>query len=169
MNCELMAIHGAQGCGAKVNVERSSLLPPSNESFLPNHFAISPDGRRLAFVATNTDSDESIWIRDLASSRMTQLEGTDRARTPFWSPDSRHLGFFSAGKLNTIDLMDGKIRAICESRACHGAAWNSSDVMYSRLQSLGRCAGSLLPMARLRRSRHGHPSPVVNCTVGRYS
>jgi DNA-binding winged helix-turn-helix (wHTH) protein len=111
------------------HVLRSSLLPPSNKSFLPNHFAISPDGRRLAFVATNTDSKESIWIRDLASSRMTQLEGTDGARTPFWSPDSTHLGFFSFGKLNTIDLVGGEIRTICESKAFHGAAWHTSDVI----------------------------------------
>jgi DNA-binding winged helix-turn-helix (wHTH) protein/Tol biopolymer transport system component len=111
------------------HVLRSSLLPPSNKSFLPNHFAISPDGRRLAFIATNSDSNESIWIRDLSSSRMTQLEGTNRARTPFWSPDSRHLGFFSFGKLNTIDLVDGEIRTICESNAYHGAAWHTSDVI----------------------------------------
>jgi DNA-binding winged helix-turn-helix (wHTH) protein len=55
-----------------VNVLRSSLLPPSNTSFLPNHFAISADGRRLAFVATNTHGNESIWIRDLASVRAKQ-------------------------------------------------------------------------------------------------
>ena len=60
---------------------------------------------------------------------MTQLKGTDRARTPFWSPDSRHLGFFSFGKLNTIDLVDGEIRSICESNAFHGAAWHTSDVI----------------------------------------
>jgi DNA-binding winged helix-turn-helix (wHTH) protein/Tol biopolymer transport system component len=111
---------------AQEHALRASLLPSPNTSFLPNHFAISPDGRRLAFVAADAHSNESIWIRDLASGRMTQLEGTDNARTPFWSPDSKHLGFFSFGKLNTIDTTGGPICTVCESSAFHGAAWHYS-------------------------------------------
>jgi len=110
-------------------VLRSSLLPPPNVSFLPNHFAISPDGTRLAFVAAGVDGYESIWIRDLASGRVSQLEGTGGARLPFWSPDSRHLGFLATGRLNTIDIAGGAIRTVCESRAFLGAAWHSTNVI----------------------------------------
>lgn len=110
-------------------VLRSSLLPPPNVSFLPNHFAISPDGSRLAFVGASADGYESIWIRDLASGRATRLEGTVGVRLPFWSPDNRHLGFFTLGRLNTIDIAGGAIRTVCEARAFLGAAWHSTNVI----------------------------------------
>src|SRR6202158_3551122 len=45
---------------------RLSLLPPQSTSFVPNHFAISPDGHRLAFVAAAQDGGTALWIRSLA-------------------------------------------------------------------------------------------------------
>ena len=75
---------------------RLSLLPPPSTSFVPYNFAISPDGRRLAFVAAAQDGGTALWIRSLAAGAAQQLTGTEGAASPFWSPDSRQVGFFQA-------------------------------------------------------------------------
>ena len=58
---------------------RLSLLPPPSTSFVPYNFAISPDGRRLAFVAAAQDGGTALWIRSLAAGAAQQLTGTEGA------------------------------------------------------------------------------------------
>jgi DNA-binding winged helix-turn-helix (wHTH) protein len=110
-------------------VVRSSLLPPPNTSFLPAHFALSPDGTRLAFVAAGPDRKEVLYVRDLSGASAQQLNGTDGAGLPFWSPDSRRLGFFAGGKLKTIDIAGGAVRLLCDASVGVGGAWSSDDVI----------------------------------------
>jgi Tol biopolymer transport system component len=75
------------------------LLPPERAGFSGSNLpALSPDRRRLAFVATS-DGKDSLWVRELDSLTAHQLPGTDGAANPFWSPDSRYVAFFAAGKL----------------------------------------------------------------------
>ena len=97
---------------------RLSLLPPPSTSFVPYNFAISPDGRRLAFVAVAQDGSTALWIRPLAADAAQQLTGTEGATWPFWSPDSRQVGFFQASKLKSVDPSSGA----CRSCATHPAA-----------------------------------------------
>ena len=94
---------------------------PFSESFV----AISPNGRSLAFVATAAGASSSLWIRNLNSLEAESLPGTDEARMPFWSPDSRIVGFFAQGKLKTIALPHGPLRVVCDAPAGEGGAWNS--------------------------------------------
>jgi eukaryotic-like serine/threonine-protein kinase len=76
-------------------------------------FAISPDGKRLAFSATGTDGT-NIWIRDLASLDMRPVPGTEGVWSLFWSPDSRSI-FFSVRKtLKQVNLDTGSGRTIAE-------------------------------------------------------
>jgi hypothetical protein len=77
----------------------------------------------------NSNREEMLWVRDLASAGVQQLNGTLGARTPFWRPDSRHLGFFADGKLKTIDIAGGALRALCDARVPSGGAWSSDDVI----------------------------------------
>src|SRR4029453_3643971 len=72
-----------------VQAVRSSLLPPSNRSFLRGSFSVSPDGTRLAFVAVGPDGSNRLWVRTLSGSGAQQLNGTEGAALPFWAPDSR--------------------------------------------------------------------------------
>ncbi|MBK7875962.1 MAG: protein kinase [Planctomycetes bacterium] len=60
---------------------------------------LSPDGRYL--VST---SREGLWVRALDEPSARRLEGTEDARSPFWSPDSRQIGFFADGKLQRVGL-----------------------------------------------------------------
>jgi len=108
---------------------RLSLLPPPATSFIAHDFAISPDGKRLAFVAGGLDGKTSLWIRSLAASTAQQLTGTERAMYPFWSADSRQIGFFAEGRLKTIDPGSGAVQIVCESPSVFGATWNDKGII----------------------------------------
>jgi eukaryotic-like serine/threonine-protein kinase len=101
-----------------------SLLPPPSTSFDPYNFAISPDGRRLAFVAAARDGGTALWIRSLAAGAAQQLTGTEGAMYPFWSPDSRQVGFFGEGKLKSVDPSSGAIQILSDAPNAFGGAWN---------------------------------------------
>ena len=85
--------------------------------------AISPDGRRIAFIAR--DRGDQIVIRNLDALQAQPLKATYGARTGgiFWSPDGRSLGFFAAGKLKTIALATGEIDEIADAPSAYGGAW----------------------------------------------
>jgi hypothetical protein len=72
---------------------------------------VSPDGRRLAFTASRLGEPVRLWIRELDSPTARSLPGTENARGPFWSPDSRTLAFFANDKLKTIDAAGGPVQA----------------------------------------------------------
>src|SRR5262249_8820360 len=76
---------------------RFSVNPPEKTVFAgaPNitvqvpQFALSPDGRALAFVANSASADPTLWVRSIEQVDARQLLGTEGAELPFWSPDSR--------------------------------------------------------------------------------
>ena len=103
---------------------RSSLLPPPDKAFLPYGFRISPDARRLAFVAMDNDGESALWIRDLSGVGTLQLSGTEGGTFPFWAPDNERIGFFADRKLKIIELGGGTVRALCDAPSGHGGAWN---------------------------------------------
>ena len=78
-------------------------------------FALSPDGRRLAFTAAPSGAAPMIYIRALDAIPAMPMAGTEGARNPFWSPDSRAVGFFADSKLKSIDLSTGAVRTICDA------------------------------------------------------
>lgn len=92
-------------------------------------FAISPNGRILAFVCTDASGMDSLWIRRLDSYTDTQLKGTEDARYPFWSPDSRYVGFFAQEKLKKVDVQDGFVQSICDTTLPRGGSWNRQNVI----------------------------------------
>src|SRR5207247_4835920 len=79
---------------ADMRVMKFSILPPERTSF--GHLAISPDGRWLAFTAATGGKDQ-LWVRALDSTEAKALDGTEGATYPFWSPESRSIGFFAGG------------------------------------------------------------------------
>ncbi len=103
---------------------RSSLLPPEKTFFMPYNFALSPDGTKLAFVATDADGKTTLWVRSLNASSSQSYDGTRDAAFPFWSPDSRWIGFFSRGKLRKLDTSAGAVQLICDAWAGKGGTWN---------------------------------------------
>jgi len=111
---------------------RFSVSPPQGESLLfgttQGGSAISPDGRILAFAATN-QGKPMLWLRRLDSLGAKPLAGTDGGYYPFWSPDSRFEGFFASGKLKTIAIRGGLPQTLCEAPEGRGGTWNRDDVI----------------------------------------
>ena len=92
--------------------------------------ALSPDGRVLAFIAVSADGRQQLWTRPLASTNAQPLPGTDGAQAPFWSPDSRSLGFFARGKLKVVDATGGSAQIVTDAPGFFGSgSWNRENTI----------------------------------------
>jgi eukaryotic-like serine/threonine-protein kinase len=78
--------------------------------------ALSPDGRRLAYVA-----GRALWVRELDQLEPRQLSGVEDAHFPFWSPDSRQVAYLHAGALWRVQAEGGRPVMIAAMRANLGA------------------------------------------------
>jgi Tol biopolymer transport system component len=87
-------------------------------------FALSPDGKRIAFVAAGATGPLQLWTRAFDSATAVALPNTDGAVYPFWSPDSLSLGFFAGGKLKRIDLAGASPIVLADAGAGRGGAWS---------------------------------------------
>jgi len=103
-----------------------ALPPPEKASFGP--IAVSPDGRRVAFTATQAGRTQ-LWVRPLDSTAAQALPGTEDASYPFWSPDSRFLGFFAQGKVKKIEASGGPPRTLADAPAGRGGTWSRDGVI----------------------------------------
>ncbi len=100
-----------------------SIDPPHGAQF-ESAFSLSPDGTRLAFVAT-TSGKQLLWIRPLDSPEPRPLAGTEEGDFPFWSPDGKSIGFFASGRLKRIDLANGSIENLASVGDPRGGAWSA--------------------------------------------
>ena len=97
----------------------------------PPSFAISPDGRRVVFAATSQGASK-LWIRSLDSATARPLEMTEGARSPFWSPDSRSVGFFAAGLLKRVDVdAAGSVKVLADAPFGTGGTWAGDVILFS--------------------------------------
>ncbi len=150
-----------------------TIAAPEGVSFESNWGAplISPDGSTVAFVASSEGVFRQLWVRRLDSLDARPLPGTNGASYPFWSPDSRQLGFFAESKLKRIDLAGGSALELCDVPSGRGGAWAESGggqgvilVASSRqgLQHISPSGGELLPATTLDQERreedHRYPS-----------
>jgi serine/threonine protein kinase len=110
-------------------VARLSLLPPDKATFVQrSHPTLSPDGRKLTFIA-KSGANSQLWVRDLDSLVARPLPGTDDSNDPFWSPDSRFIGFFAVGKLKKIEVAGGPAQTVCDAPQGRGGSWNRDGVI----------------------------------------
>jgi len=106
------------------------LPPPAGAGFGAfDTTAISPDGRLLAYTATNLSGDTQLWIHSISDTLDRLLAGTEGAKFPFWSPDGRQIGFFANGKLMTIEASGGSPKTICVARSGRGGTWGGKGVI----------------------------------------
>jgi Tol biopolymer transport system component len=97
---------------------------PAPEGYGLGEFSVSPDGRNVVLVATEQQGARQLWLRPLDTDDPRPLPGTEGAMFPFWSPDSRSIGFFARGKLSRVDLAAETTRAIVDAPNGRGGAWS---------------------------------------------
>jgi len=102
----------------------SSIAPPPGAIFRPNinAMAISPDGRQIVFAARGAGGS-GLWVRSLDTAKPRFLAGTEDGDSPFWSPDSRSIGFSTGDKLRKIDADGGSSDLLAHASFCLGASW----------------------------------------------
>jgi Tol biopolymer transport system component len=102
---------------------RLQIVPPP--TLRPQHFALSPDGQYIAFVALRgaNDSQHVLFLRRLDSTDAKPIAGTEGAQYPFWSPDSKSIGFFASEKLLRIDIAGGPPQTLTHTANPQGGAW----------------------------------------------
>lgn len=91
------------------------IAPPDVLSAFHDGFALSPDGKTLAFSARDAKGTRMIWTRRIDQLSAQRVSGTEGGRTPFWSPDSRHLAFFADEKLRRVPVNGGQPQIICDA------------------------------------------------------
>jgi serine/threonine protein kinase/Tol biopolymer transport system component len=96
-------------------------------------FAVSPDGRQLAFTVVGPDGASRLWIRALDSLEARLVPNSETAVVGpfFWSPDSRYIAFGNGPKLKKIDVADGGNEALCDVPGviALGGSWNRDGVI----------------------------------------
>jgi Tol biopolymer transport system component len=126
---------------------------------------ISPDGQKVAFVAVSEEGMALLWVRSLETLAAQSLAGTEGASAPFWSPDSRTLGFFSGGKLKKIDVSGGPPITLCDAPDNRGGTWNRDGLILfaprntSVLQKVSASGGEPTPVTVLAQGELGHIRP----------
>ena len=134
-----------------------TISAPDGERFSPSggFMAVSPDGRHIAFVASDREGTDRLWLRSVDSLGAHMLGGTERAYQPFWSSDSRFIAFFADGKLKKVRISSGPVQIVCDTPPGSiplAGAWNShDDILFSnarqgivRVSATGGVATSLI-------------------------
>jgi serine/threonine protein kinase/Tol biopolymer transport system component len=112
----------------KASAIRFEISTPEGVSLIDSP-KISPDGKLLAFNASDSSGKSRIWVRPLSALTAQPLAGTEGAARPFWSPDSRFLGFFAEGKLKKIEVSGGPPQKICDYATGADGSWSPAGVI----------------------------------------
>ena len=136
------------------------LVPPPEKAAFAGPPMISPDGRLVVATVRDDSGRQSLWVRPLDSLDAKPLAGTENGVQPFWSPDSRSVGFYAGGKLKKIDVSGGPAQTLCDARLTAGGAWSRDGVIvFGRnaaegLYRIPITGGSPAPVTVLDKSRN---------------
>ena len=113
--------------------------------------ALSPDGNRVALLARDAEGKRMLWVRSLDALSARPLEGTDGAVSPFWSPDSRFLGYFANRKLFKVDASGGRPQLLCDASESRGGTWGADGtILFNGIEGLYRVS-----------AQGGQPAPAT--------
>jgi Tol biopolymer transport system component len=111
--------------------EKTGFTGALNNTTVPvPHFAVSPDGRTLAFTAGAVGAKPLLWVRSMDKVAAQPLGGTDGAQYPFWSPDGHWLAFYSDGYLKRVAASGGPVQVVAQTAAdFRGGSWGADDAI----------------------------------------
>ena len=118
---------------------------------------LSPDGTMLSFTARDSAGGISIWVRPMSSTTAYQLQGTVATGRPFWSPDSRELGFFAGGSFKKVAAAGGPVQLVGESKNASDGAWSKDYVLFDAtvgdsIRGIPVTGGPVMPLSTLDRA-----------------
>lgn len=121
---------------------------------------LSPDGTRLVYV-----SQQKLFARRLDQATAAELAGTERAQSPFFSPDGKWVAFFATNRLKKVSLESGRVSEICRTGLVGGGGWGeagdivvASDTRLYRISSEG---GASVPVTELAPGEVAHRWPQI--------
>src|SRR5688572_12242585 len=107
---------------------RFEIAAPAEGTFIGRP-AVSPDGRFVVTVI-ETGGPNRLWLRPLEAAVGSEVPGTEgTTAAPFWSPDSRSIGYFSDGEVRRVEISGGPPRTIAEAVQPLGGTWNADGVI----------------------------------------
>ena len=123
-------VGGRSAPSGSTSTEVLSLLPPPGTTLTRGEAPqISPDGREIAFVATDAAGKTQLYLRARATGAVRAIPGSEDATLPFWAPDSRRIGFFAHGTLKTVAIAGGPPQTVAPVSVPRGGTWGKDDVI----------------------------------------
>jgi len=130
--------------------------------------AISPDGRKVAYVGTD-GSVTRLFMRPLDSAQAVPIERSEGASQPFFSPDSQWLGFQVGDEIRKVQIAggapiivtSGAVRASGQFSGV-GTAWVDGSIIFamdSGLVQVPDAGGATTPVTRREAGDSVHGSP----------
>ena len=115
---------------------RAELVVPETER-ISGDIALSPDGRDLVYVANPAEAGDRLYHLPLGAVAATEIEGTDGAAQPFFSPDGESVGFFAGTALNKVSLTNGRVFTVCADCEGTSGTWLADDtIVFARARAL---------------------------------
>jgi len=108
---------------------RASVIPPHGiiyDNDLGSNLAISPDGKYISFIGTDSTGESKLWVRPVNSLAARPLTKASNQAYPFWSPDSKNIAYFDNSKLMKISLDAGTSLPICDIKSGRGGSWSKN-------------------------------------------
>ena len=111
-----------------------ALEPPPGQRFSDSSRAIpavSPDGRHVAFAATNIATGKiHLWLHSLETAQARLIPDSEQALAPFWAPDSSMFGFFEpSGLIKRVNLEGVSVGHTRTGTEPRGATWSRHGVL----------------------------------------
>jgi Tol biopolymer transport system component len=154
--------------GRKPQVIAATVAPAEGTNFhlnpsSPGPAAVSPDGLSIAYSARDADGEVLLYVRRIDAPQPQAFSDTQNAGYPFWSPDSRWIGYFNRaeGTLKKVDTRGGPPITLCRAPNGKGGSWNSDGVIVFAPDANG-------PLMRVS-SAGGEPSQLTEIDTTRHN
>ena len=163
-----LAVHFLSPTPPSQSVAVSILSSPGftfNFSGLYGPPALSPDGTYIVVVGSDSSGTRMLSLRSLDRTTLMPLPGSDGASYPFWSPDSKQIGFFTSNALKIVDVAGRSVMDLCTVEQGRGGTWNNrGEIVFgtrtSGLFRLPASGGTPVALTKLRSREANHRFPT---------